>query len=523
MADTTEITTRISQFIAEKYPTVDLAPGSALRELVVKLSASIQNEIYNDITTLSQGGSFKAAQESTTDTYSDVIANIASNYLVTRNAGTTAQGVLKVLVSSNTTKYVTTNTQFKHTATGLIYTTSKAYTASTNPEAEQLRIYTQSTGLYYYLLPVSAVAPGADYQVAANSTFTPVISGTVSGLVSISAFGAFTSGKDVETDKQLISRIATGMTNKGMTSEASILAKLSSVYPDIRDIAIIGANDAELLRSKQNAFGLNTFGMADVYIRSCNGVNNTTIQVAGTKQSAGVWTFSLDYTHIAGFYDILYVRPEVGSYTGTIDVTQKTFGATTIPREVNNVINNATEARYTQYQTCNVTLNYVEVPLVANGSTQTFSVTVTNQPYIRECQQIINSRSERIPGADYLIRSAIPCFVSLKLQVEKSGTASVPVSSIQQDIFSYINTLKFGDPIYASRIVDICHNYPEVRRVVTPVVLTGLLAAPDGTTRTITSSDVLATDAVIPNISSKMVGFFTSYGAESSGIAVEVI
>ena len=191
--------------------------------------------------------------------------------------------------------------------------------------------------------------------------------------------------------------------------------------------------------------------------------------------------------------------------------------------EVNNTLNNSTEARYTQYQICTLTLAYSEPTIVSIGATQNFYVTFSTQPYIRECQTILNDRSTRIAAADYLVKSAIPCFVSLLVRLEKKTNTTIDVNLIKQDIFNYINGLEFGADIYASSIIDICHNYKNVKRVVTPISMTGLLLAPDGTSATITATDVLSVDGAIAGITSNMTGFFTSYGADNSGVSVELV
>lgn len=517
-------TARITQFITETFPTVDLAPGSAINELVVKLSSTVQDQLYTEISTLNQGASFAQAQASTTDTYTDVITNMASNYLVSRNSGMLATGNLKVSYTNNYDKYIQADTIFVHTATGLTYTNTTAYQASaTLNTTGYLNIYKQSEGVYYILIPVVATAVGSAYQVSNGSTFSLQTSNSFPNLVNITAFGNFTSGKNAESDKEVIARISSSLTNKGMTSELSILSKLSSVYPSVRAVSIVGAGDVEMTRSKQNAFGINTFGMADVYVRTTNGVNSTTLVVSGTKSSTGVWMLYIDYSVLAGFYNVTNIQPDNSNYVGTIAVTNTAYGYSSIVGEVNNTLNNSTEARYTQYQICTLTLAYSEPTIVSIGDTQNFYVTFSTQPYIRECQTILNDRTTRIAAADYLVKSAIPCFVSLLVRLEKKTNTTVDVNLIKQDIFNYINGLEFGADIYASSIIDICHNYKNVKRVVTPISMTGLLLAPDGTSATITATDVLSVDGAITGITSKMTGFFTSYGADNSGVSVELV
>ncbi len=515
---------RITQFIQETYPAVDLAPGSVLSELLVKLSAAVDNQVYNSIDTFSQGGSFKQVQESAEDTYSEVIDNLASNYSVTRNSGSFSTGLIKVVVTSGGSKYLGEGLQFTQPSSGLIYASAQAWTVSSNPSSEDLRLYTQGANSFFFLLPVVATEVGPQYQVENGTIFALVTETDIANFVGATAYGNFSTGQAEETDKQLIARIETGMTNKGMTSQMSILAKLSSIYPTIKDISVVGAGDPEMTRDKQNSFGIATFGLADVYMRSSNGLDTTSFVKSATKTAPGVWELSLDYSDIPGFYSLVSIQPNISGVSGTALIVSETYGTDYIPDEPKNLINNVSESRYTQYQTCDVVFNYTESPDVAVSSTADFLVTVNYQPLIREAQAIINDRSHRIASADYLLKAAIPCFVTLTVSVQATTGMVVPVDAIKQSIFDYINSLKFAEPIYSSKIIDICHNYEEVGHVVTPVVMQGLIAAPNGVVTAISSNDVLSIENDYTNgVSDRIVGFFTSYGTENSGVSVKLV
>ena len=515
---------RIAQFIAETYPAADLAPGSVLSELLVKLSATVNNQVYNATDNFSQGGSILQAQASTVDTYSPVIDNVASNYLVTRNAGSLSTGLVKVVVSSGGAKYLGDGIQFTQPSSGLLYTSTQAWTVNSQPSSSELMLYAQQDGTFFFLLPITASAAGPQYQVQNGTVMTLVTETDIANVANITAYGNFTTGVAQETDKQMISRMEIGMTNKGMTSQDSILAALSAQYPSIKAISVVGAGDPEMTRDKQNAFGIATFGLGDVYMRSSNGLDTTSFVKSATKIADGQWSMTFDYRDVAGFYDIVSIQPNVSGVSGTATITSQSFGTSYPPSEPSNLINNTTESRYTQYQSCAVVFAYVESPIVATLSTADFLVTVNFQPLVREAQAIVNDRSKRIAGADYLVKAAIPCYVSLMVSLQANTDQVVPVDTIKQAIFDYINNLDFGEPIYSSKIIDICHNYPQVKRVVTPVVMTGIIASPTGALINIENNDTLSISPYIPyGVSDRIVGFFTSYGVSNSGVSVQVV
>ena len=94
---------RLTAFITETYNEADVSPGSVLGELLVKLAASIQNEQYNFIESISQGRSVEQVLASDTESYLPVMDLIASNFNTTRNAGKKATGSIKITVAAPNT------------------------------------------------------------------------------------------------------------------------------------------------------------------------------------------------------------------------------------------------------------------------------------------------------------------------------------------------------------------------------------------------------------------------------------
>ena len=102
MAETLNDTqTRLETFIRNNYPNVDIAPGTVLSELLIKLSATLQNPIMNSMTILDQGNTITKVINSDTDTYNSLMDGVASNYNVLRDQGKKSVGKIKVVVTDN--------------------------------------------------------------------------------------------------------------------------------------------------------------------------------------------------------------------------------------------------------------------------------------------------------------------------------------------------------------------------------------------------------------------------------------
>lgn len=510
--------TRLTTFISESYPNVDLAPGSVLNELIIKLASTIQQPLKNDIDALAQVNTITSALNSTEDTFSEVISGIASNYGVVRNTGAKSTGKLKITLNGSDTIFVNEGTVFNQPVVKLNYLTSQTYRVTTNPQTDRdIKLIQKSAGssLYYFVLPVQAEEVGAEYQLTDKTSLALTVQDSISGFVDAKAYGNFTTGLPVETDKELITRFKNGLSHKTLLSKTSILSKLQELYPNLTDLSVVGAADPEMTRSKQNILGISTLGAVDVYLRTSIGLETTTITKEATKTDEGKWSLSLNYQDVPGFYRVISILPSEQELTGsllhTITFDYNNSGFTTT-----NLVNNKYEARFSKYQTADIVIDFeetdYELPASVIGGTTSFDILVSYQPNIGDIQNLFLDPNERILCADYLVKGMTPCFVSVGVTLERNDTyTAFPVDKLKQDIYKYINNLKIGEDLQASKIVDICHNY-NVKKVRLPIKLSGEIFTNHSTTVAISSKDTLS----IPTnyslgISKKTTGFISNY------------
>lgn len=498
---------RLTQFALEQNPDADIAPGTALNELIIKFAATLHNPIKNDLDDLHQASAIKDVLDSSTDTYSDVIDKVASNYNLTRDSGTKSIGKLKLVLSDKTAFTFRAGYMFTQPVLNLNYIVPSTYVITTTPVNDNDIEMKLDNGKYYAIIPVEAEKSGTEYQVADRTSFV-IAEGSVAlrNFVEAKAYGNFTSGRAKETDKTLISRLYTGLANRTLLTEASIKSRLTEGYPEFVDVSVVGANDPEMTRSKQNLFGISTLGMVDVYVRTSQGVETTTITKTATKQDDGTWLISLNYEDVPGFYRVISLLPTGSQDSGSLLFTP-TYGYSTANLDTINVVNNVYEARFSKYQTCELSFSYS-----STESSLDFDLLCSYQPLIGELQDLFLTSDERIICADYLVKAALPCYVTVNLKVHrKNSTIELPVDKIKQDIYNYINGLKFGEELHASAIVDICHNY-DVRYVELPIKLSGEIYTNRSTLIKITNSDVLTIPSKINyGVSDKTTIFVCDY------------
>lgn len=513
---------------------VDLSPGSVLSELLIKLSSELHNQLKADVETVAPATSVQAALNATGDTYSEAIDAVASNFNVVRDQGKTVTGTVKIQVAAQRTYYINSNFQLVHPSSGATYGSTQAYRADPTVTADDttrgvLRLFHEKDG-YYFLLPVVNTDAKSNVTVPHNSALIlNATNTTLDGFISARAFGNFTSGRPVETDRELIARFQSGLSTKGLVSPQSMQALLPQVFPTLFTqgsegraiLSVVGANDTELNRGRNTLYGITPFGLADVYVRTSRSIKVDTFDVVAVYTGANSsWTILLDETvdnFPTWFYDVVSLQyTDLSGVTQTAAITGASFGAASdAPNQLtgSNLISAADVARFSKYQTCTLTATITNAATSpVNGTTLSVKLTVSYMPGVGEIQDYFLQSANRVIAADYLVKAVIPCTLSTKLLLTR-GTGpedeATTKQKIRQAICDYANGLTFGEEIAVSRIVDICHNF-NVRRVDLPVSVTGSILVP-----TASSSNKFVPVETTDVLSVPYNPVFTKYGVSS--------
>jgi hypothetical protein len=531
-----ETADRLTNFIKQNYASADVSPGSVLNELLIKLAAVIQNEQYNLIDSLSQAKSITQVLDSSSDSYSPIIDMIASNYNTERSAGKFSTGKLKITVSSYGNYLIPESIQFMQPGLGLVYNLTDTYRVSPTPDLQEGEIQLKKSGATsYFILPVVAEKVGSEYQISSGAVFNVVAPSSIAYFVRAEAYGNFTTGLPIDTDKQVIAKIKSTLGSRRLESPAGITNRLKEMLPTFQGLSVCGANDPELTRAKDNIFGISTFGKADVYVRTSVGPEIKIDEVPAVKVADGEWEMVLDSDFCSGFYRIVSILPKVDDIilSGALNVSETVYGYRLFQGARNNEIPKHIDARFTKYQTARIKFSFIESEsqsIVEIGGTENFIVTASYQPYITEIQNLLLSDEERFACSDYLVKAVLPCFVALDLNLTRKNSfdtyESLSLNSLKSDIFNYINTIPFGEDLYTSKIIDICHNY-DIARVNLPIRIEGNILCNDGTTITLEGADGLSIPTnIAKGVSKKTTLYFIDYfkqDTEKSGTVIDSI
>jgi len=526
------------EFIQTELPelSVDLAPGTALREYVVKLCATYYAINQEDMRRITDSNSLKKVTEEPELADDTVLDNLASNYLIERKASAKASGSVRIILSANSFTAIPTSLVFS--ASGLTFRATRNFsgvrTSADVLDASNKLIQAYGTGLYSFIVELICDTAGVTGNIAKGTIFS--LSSGQSQIVSVVAETNFDGGADEESNAALIARLAGGVSTKNLGSRMAAKAMVLENFPSTVDVSIIGAGDPEMIRDNDNMFGLSVGGKSDIVVRSRYEPQSKAIEVEATlaDATAGTWNISLPRDTASGVYRVMAGVDdnnnviEILTLTRSVDTTE-VDGVDFTP----HFIAGETGA-FSRYQTLAVTVKATNAAAGATaGDTKTFTLTVLYAPQIDEISDFVLDRENRNPGGDYLVRGSTPCEVGVEIKITKGqGDADVDTDVVASAVSDAINHLQFVDGRLGSDLIaQIVRNNVGTRTVVNlPITLTGTITTwqaendytdidTDGILRLIGTNALTIPNRPELGVTSKTVSFLCS----PSNVTIQVL
>lgn len=436
--------------VRSAYPTLDLRKGTVIRDILIRPAASIYGLNTKRLEDLQQKMSLITLESDPTATPSDVDA-IMANFTVTRNPGSKSSGLVLVRVDGNRVYTVSANFSLA-TLSGLTYSTTQLYTVRLNPEAGELTLYpSDDAQSYYFLLPVTATAIGAQYNIAQATTLEPL--STLFGFVSAEAYTTFSEGVNEETIDQIVTRLPAAVSYKALESPTSISARLQTQFDgtdvQIQMLSVQGYGDAAQLRDKHNPMGFAVGSRVDVYARTFAAPYIRTITKTGTLIAPNTYQFQISRTEAPGYYAIRSISevdailsvvssslPVAGSYA-FVDVREPD-GVTDTFHDIDTA-NGMIEVANSCYQKSTVTVTGVTQTLPNHQ----FKVELYMAPGLADIQAFVDNVAVRNIEADYIVRCPFICLVNMSVTAYHSDKVALDIDKMRQDLFNYINSRSF--------------------------------------------------------------------------------
>lgn len=476
----------LKQVVAEAYPNLDLQDGGVLATLFTGLG-SLPYAYMNYLLDIFQKSSSLYAVANNMDTANPLIVNnIVSNYGAELGAGENSRGTITLVLSTNDITSISENTVFA-TTDGLEFKASASFTgvplASQVTTANHRLISQRSDGSYSFNITAVATKVGTEYNIPKDSELIPA--SVPSNFIRAYAESDFSGGINAETVSELLRRIQYNLTSMTMSSRIAIAALFKIAVPQLVDISIIGMGDREMLRDRYNIEQFGTGGKVDIYVQTAEKPVQLTIVKEATLVDAasGIWQISMGKDDAPGFYAVLSILPVGSTASGSKTIISDVRGLDLTGTGFRPSVNNIQEGAYSRFQTA--VIRFYDTEMAAGlvvGDTREYNVTVYMQEHLDTLQDFIANYYVRNPNGDYLVRAAIPCFVSVNLNIRKTSGASNPnTAAMAAAIAKTVNSTGFGGKLSSSEIIKACSPYLTDAVVEMPVEMLGQLHKPDGT------------------------------------------
>ena len=526
---------QIITFIQATYPNIDLSPGTALRDLVVKLYAHLETRIQEQIDLALISSSLLEISKNPGIANDTQVERVLSNFNITRGAGSTAGGTSRMFFSNGASVVISQDTNF--TVGGLLFAPTSSYVlvaeALFSGGATQ-RILEAQGALYSVTIQVTCKTAGSGGNIRAATVITKT-SPSIATLVSGKADSDFTGGADVDDNATLLVKAKAGVVGKVFGGREHIKAQLKSQFSGVSDVGVVGFLDKEMDRDLLS--GVHTGSRVDLYVKSANYPSRITEKVpvqmlsyqAATKTA--IFELTLTTAQSSGLYSVESIRPSLEQLGG---LTILSDTRTMVGNSLHFVGEGATPA-FTAYQKVHITFSasYERVKQAATPLALTYILTGTTQnptpwpdtseiesgmpayvfldlnpdavdffnfyveylkmPNLTEIQGYVDSAAERSLSADMLVKAPVPIMCSLQLRLLKPSGAEAPnLPNLKAALVSKFNSFEMGTSIPASALIHVAYqNIPTGYTVDLPIHMYGVIINPDLSKDVIYSSDAL--------------------------------
>ena len=442
--------------------------GTILHDLIVTPVASVMSLIEGEISSLERRLSLQRLSSEETESASDLIDQIASNFFIERKRGTKAQGIVTLRMSTNDAVVILPGTVFTKTM-GVEF----VYDEPTNLVIEDLEaevIDGEATGFYYADVFVTATRDyiGSEMPPGTLESMT----NSPRNLDSIITRDTFGSAEGVEPNIFFINRIKGALNSRNFNTEKGIRTVLLDSVDSCKKVQVVGAGDVAMQRDLLSVGGpnmLHTLGKINVYtdsgysiVRSTlvNTSNNNFCSIRGVDTNTGTIvgvksSFNNGNLVLYGNKDISGLQQDDSLYIETLqnngivvtyaDSNNARSSTEDISVTVDNVVTTAHPS--ITYELVNAnnysTLNtYVETESLAGAATDTKIYYSTIKDLSIYIEYYRNPTIEQNDVPIPVIKNDVIRFVRENSVLYKELSISELLSYISNNYSPYINSIK---------------------------------------------------------------------------------
>ena len=420
--------------ISEAAPSAMTKTGSVVRELIIRplsymfawMTANLENARR-----ISSIAHLKTSQA----TVNEVADLVASNYFVTRRAGTRAKGMLTLTLNTPVSR-IAQGASFRVGDVVLVVPTQIVITNTDANDPQAGITYIKAVALgdsFVANIPVVARNVGR-IEVSPGGTVIAEFASSVIELVELTS--AITGGDGIETDADLMRRAEYNTAESGIGTFNGLRKKFATAPIDVKGMSVVAGEDLPLFRARYNNVNINPGGFVDVYVKtqiqsSLIGLDRVAVKRAAQSPSATTTIYDIEVydDQCAGFFGVSSVIVD----GGPVDSFSVTFGSA-------DSITPAEGARLSADQTA-----IVSFESLTDVASMPARVYVSYLPGVLQLQHFIDGDEERFIGQDIKVKAAVPAMLSIDCAVSSASRLSTTeMTLLKRTIANYINSLNVG-------------------------------------------------------------------------------
>lgn len=512
--------------LTEYVPSVDFSKQASFT-LVPYLHGLLLAGTTQELVNTLQSATLKSVLAGTaSDAQSD---QVAAQFGITRKPAVKAHLSVMIVLSNQVPFGISVNDSFSFGAIQVAVETSVNVraSASTVTSVNDYVLTRIGTGKWGVVIPVAAKVEGASGNLAPGTLL--VASKSITSFVKAYVLTANGDGIDQESNASMASRILAAEsidTWAGRTSFEAI-ARRDSQFSSLVAMSVIGFGDTEQRRDKRGVLPVACGGRTDLWTKFRPGLYSASVAVTAVLSAktgtVGTWSFTLNGTDNPAVYRVgLIVAADDQSGQAFIPVSEvNSLGVPAgmvVPRGSATTyvpdVKSSLEAAYSSYSNTTVLFDdeQFDVTSATIGTSRDYVATVYYEPLVEILQQKLGALSASNPAGDILVKTAIPCELSITVTVSLyQGKTAPSTAVVQQAIIEFIGTSGFVGSISKSDITATAVAAVAGAGTVNVTAMVGRLKKPDSTYLSIDSSTGEVTIPSLPEdmVTPNTVAFYT--------------
>lgn len=283
--------TNIEEYLLERIreisPNANLAPGGAIRDLLVSPLIPILQPLANEIHRIRKNQSLLNAENMTEDDLEALLANL----FISRKTGGKATGVAQVMLKQPITTTIPAGTIFTSGGGLQFFAIRTVVTSSSN------LVPNPTTGRYEVDVDVEAKDPGVIYNIG-KGNITGIVSSNTN-IIGARNDAAFSGGTDSEDNRTLLARAEVSLGSRTLATQRGAGQIIGDAFTFVQDVNLVGYGDEDMIRDKiyapkitidgveyPESDGIHMGGKIDIYVLT--GLLQDEVHLANTGDGGAV-------------------------------------------------------------------------------------------------------------------------------------------------------------------------------------------------------------------------------------------